>query len=83
MGTVRGHPVESGDEVAIEKAWSPSASSFDSERSRGKRAKAYEERLVGAGPVVPAPAPRDEGSARRPGTAEKKAKGGEATLRQA
>ena len=37
-------------EVEIEKAWSPSASNFDSEASRHKRAKVYEGgALVGAG----------------------------------
>ena len=38
-----GHPLKLPEiEVPIEKAWEPSAGKFDSEKSRGKRAKAYE-----------------------------------------
>lgn len=38
-----GHPVKLSEiEVAFEKAWEPVASNFDSESSRGKRAKIYE-----------------------------------------
>jgi len=46
-----GHPVTLPPiEVPIEKAWSPSAGNFDSERSRQKRSKAYQGgALVGAG----------------------------------
>lgn len=46
-----GHPVVLPEIIVpIEKAWQPVASNFDSERSRGKRAKTYEgAALVGAG----------------------------------
>jgi hypothetical protein len=46
-----GHPVKLPEiKVPIEKAWSPTAGNFDSERSRGKRNKVYEGgALVGAG----------------------------------
>ena len=38
-----GHPLKLPEiEVAFEKAWEPSAGKFDSEKSRGKRAKGYE-----------------------------------------
>lgn len=46
-----GHPLTHEQiEAEIEKAWTPSASNFDAERGRHKRAKAYEGgALVGAG----------------------------------
>jgi len=44
-----GHPVELPPiEVPIEKAWSPSASNYDSEKSRGKRNEAYGGAALGA-----------------------------------